>query len=207
MLFKWPLFCFRRCSSSSPPTGREIQQEEAAGPTCENVGSICDDKGGCKNEEANSPASRSRKSFTSFAFERGFLKWVLRSNDKDRGLYRERETVRKGRKDFSDSPKMEREPEAANVVQEAKHVKTVNSKVMAEEKIIRGRNSSKGAGDNEAMEGAAGNGKENVKEDNILYFQEPPSFRIYCVHNVSVDGDSNGEIREPGSGKKKKSKI
>lgn len=194
MLFKWSLFCFRPCSSSSPPTGREIQQEEAAGPTCtcENVGSIYDDKGGCKDEETNSSASRSRKIFSSFAFERGFLKWVLRSNDKDRGLYRERETVHKGRKDVSDSPKMEREPEAANVVQEAIHVKTVNSKVMAEEKIIRGRSPSKGAGDNEAMEGAASNGKENVKEDNILYFQEPPSFRIYCVHNVSVDGDSNG---------------
>ena len=192
MLFKWPLFCFRPCLSSSPPSGREIQQEKAAGPTCEIVGSIYDDKGGCKDEEeTDSSANRSRKSFSIFAIERGFLKWVLGSNDKERYSDREREPVHNGRKNVSDLPKMEKEPEAANVVQEAKHAMTVNSKVMAEEKITRGRNPGEGPVDNEVMEEAASNGKENIKEDNILYFQESPSFRIYCVHNVSVDGDSN----------------
>ncbi|KAJ6302290.1 hypothetical protein OIU77_016387 [Salix suchowensis] len=175
MLFKWPLFCFRPCSSSSPATGREIQHEKAAGPACENVGSIYDDKGGCKDEEeTKSSANRSRKSFSIFAIERGFLKW---------------------------------EPEAASAVQEAKHLMTVNSKVTAEEKIIRGGNPGEGPVDDEVMDEAAGNGKENVKEDNILYCQEPPSFRIYCLHHVSVDGDSNEGISEPGSGKKKKRKI
>ncbi|KAJ6424152.1 hypothetical protein OIU84_025019 [Salix udensis] len=162
------------------------------------LGSIYDDKGGCKDEEeTKSSANRSRKSFSIFAIERGFLKWVLGSNDKERYSNREREPVHNGRKNVSDLPKMEKEPEAASAVQEAKHLMTV-------------------------MDEAAGNGKENVKEDNILYFQEPPSFRIYCVHNVSVDGDSNegslqnliftisplwAGISEPGSGKKKKRKI
>uniref|UniRef100_A0A6N2MDK3 Uncharacterized protein n=1 Tax=Salix viminalis TaxID=40686 RepID=A0A6N2MDK3_SALVM len=191
--FMWPLFCFRPCSSSSPATGREIQQEKAAGPTCENVGSIYDGKGGCKDEEeTKSSANRSRKSFSIFAIERGFLKWVLGSNDKERCSDREREPVHNGRKNVSDLPKMEKEPEAASAVQQAKHLMTVNSKVTAEEKIITGRNPGQGpVDDDQVMDEAAGNGKENVKEDNILYFQEPPSFRIYCVHNVSVDGDSN----------------
>ncbi|CAK7328363.1 unnamed protein product [Dovyalis caffra] len=145
----WKLFCFRPCRDIST-----AQPEEAAGPTYENLGSIYQrngDKGGCKDEEeTDSSASRRRRSFSSFAIERGFLKWVLGSNDKDRGLEREREPVHNGRK-------IEKKPEPAGIVQEANHAKTVNS--------------------NEVMEEAVSEGNEGLKENSIFSSQEPPSFR------------------------------
>ncbi|KAL3567761.1 hypothetical protein D5086_030412 [Populus alba] len=192
----------------------KLQQEEAAGLRFENVGSICqsiDDKNGCKNEEeAGSSASRGRKGF-SFITERGFLKRVLGSNDKDRSLESEREPIHNVRKSVSNSQEMEyetscKEPEP-DIDQEAKYVKKVDHSIhqganvkavaledMAEEDIITERNPSEEAAvDTEVMEEAVSNEKEGARVDSMLCFQESPSFRVYCAHNVSVDGDGNGE--------------
>ncbi|XP_011012155.1 PREDICTED: uncharacterized protein LOC105116470 [Populus euphratica] len=64
---------------------------------------------------------------------------------------------------------------------------------MAEEDIITERNPSEEAAvDTEVMDEAVSNEKE-AREDSMLCFQESPSFRVYCAHNVSVDGDGNEE--------------
>jgi hypothetical protein len=196
----------------------KLQPEEATGLRFENVGSICQsihDKSGCKNEEeTGSSASRDRKSF-SFITERGFLKRVLGSNDKDRSLESERASIHNVRKSVLNSQEMEyetsfKEPEPEpDIDQEAKYVKKVDHSIhqganvkaveledMAEEDIITERNPSEEAAmDTEVMEEAVSNEKEVAREDIMLCFQESPSFRVYCAHNVSVDGDGNeGEI-------------
>lgn len=218
MLFKTHLFYFKpcTCSSSMDRDISKLQLEEAAALRFENVGSICQsihDKSGCKNkEETGSSASRCRKSF-SFITERGFLKRVLGSNDKDRSLESERESIHNVRKSVSNPQEMEyetsfKEPES-DIDQEAKYmnkvdrsihqganVKAVELEDMAEEDIITERNPNEEVVvDTEVMEEAVSNEKEGASEDSMLCFQESPSFRVYCAHNVSVDGDGNeGEI-------------
>ncbi|KAG6741588.1 hypothetical protein POTOM_054857 [Populus tomentosa] len=178
----------------------KLQPGEAAGLRFENVGSICqsiDDKSGCKNEEeTGSSASRGQKSF-SFITERGFLKRVLGSNDKDRSLESETEPIHNVRKIVSNSQEMEyetsfKEP-GPDIDQEA-NVKAVALEDTAEEDIITERNPSEEAPvDTEVMEEAVSNEKEGAREDSMPCFQESPSFRVYCAHNVSVDGDGNEE--------------
>lgn len=202
MLFKTHLFCFKPCAQSSS-MDREIskpQPEEAAGVDFENVGSICqsiDDKSGCKDEEeAGSSASRGRKSF-SFITGRVFLKRVLGYNDKDRSLESEREPIHNVRKGVSNSQEMEceksfKKPEA-DIDQEAEYVNKEYQE-MAEEgilmEIIADRNPSEEAAvDDEVMGEAVRNEKEGAREDSMLYLLESPSFRVYCVHNVSADGE------------------
>ncbi|KAF9663522.1 hypothetical protein SADUNF_Sadunf17G0060100 [Salix dunnii] len=187
------------------------QPEEAApGVNFENVGSICQSF----EEEAGSSASRGRKSF-SFITGRVFFKRVLGYNDKDRSLESEGEPIHNARKSVSNSKEMGyetsfKEPEP-DIDQEAKYVnkvdhsishgrnvKTVELQDMAEDgnimEIIAERNSSEEAAvNNEVMGEAVSNEKEGAREDSMLYSLESPSFRVYCVHNVSVDGDGKDE--------------
>ncbi|KAJ6420881.1 hypothetical protein OIU84_028290 [Salix udensis] len=153
---------------------REIskpQPEEAAGVNFENVGSICqsiDDKSGCKDEEeSGSSASRGRKSF-SFITGRVFLKrkWNV--------------------KNLSEKPEPDIDQEAEYVNKEYQDMEEEG--ILME--IIADRNPSEEAAvDDEVMGEAVRNEKEGAREDSMLYLLESPSFRVYCVHNVSVDGE------------------
>ncbi|KAJ6290109.1 hypothetical protein OIU78_025931 [Salix suchowensis] len=139
--------------------------------------------------EAGSSASRGRKSF-SFTTGRVFLKRVLGYNDKDRSLESEREPIHNVRKSVSNSQEMEceksfKKPEPV-IDEEAEYVNKEYQDIAEE----ADRNPSEEAAvDDEVMGEAVRNEKEGAREDSMLYLLESPSFRVYCVHNVSVDGE------------------
>ncbi|KAJ8751970.1 hypothetical protein K2173_000716 [Erythroxylum novogranatense] len=144
--------------------------------------SIASDKGG-KEEETIYLANNGPKCVSSPS-ERGFLKWVYVSNDRDKEVDREIRSYDNGQKIVCSSALIAQQLRTRVSEDQAAITKRVDPKTFIEKEILVERLGEEGVGEDK---------DDNlIREDSLIASPASPSFRVYCVLRGSMSSHDEG---------------